>query len=97
MIDTKTESLAPLHEAPHEIPGRPHISTVVRWRLRGVRGVKLETTLIGGRRYTSREALDRLFTATTSAAGGKTPPARVSKDRERAIKDAERELEEAGI
>ncbi len=37
----------------------PHVSTIYRWRLRGIRGVKLETFLIGGRRYTSVEAIER--------------------------------------
>ena len=33
------------------------------WRLHGVRGVKLETILCGGLRYTSREAISRFIVA----------------------------------
>ena len=40
-----------------------HISTVHRWRLNGIRGVKLETSLSGGRRVTTVEALQRFLAA----------------------------------
>lgn len=56
MIDA-THSLLPLGDAAKHIPGRPHRATIERWRTRGVRGRRLETTLIGGRRYTSLEAI----------------------------------------
>jgi hypothetical protein len=76
-----------------------HVATVHRWRLRGVRGVRLETIAIGGLRYTSREALERFITATTAAADGATTPApiRSTKQREAAIAAAERELADAGL
>ena len=45
-------------------------STCHRWRLRGCRGVKLETLLIGGTRTTSAEALQRFFSATTRMQDG---------------------------
>jgi len=40
-----------------------HSSTVVRWAMRGVGNpkVKLETYKVGGRRYTSQEAMDRFL------------------------------------
>ncbi|MBA4106830.1 MAG: hypothetical protein C0485_13840 [Pirellula sp.] len=56
-IHLDSESLLTLQAAARWLPGRPHISTLHRWRMRGVRGVKLETCLIGGTRYTSKEAL----------------------------------------
>jgi hypothetical protein len=59
MIDITTESLRLLNQATADVPGRPHISTLIRWWRRGVRGVKLETVLVGGRRYTSLEAIQR--------------------------------------
>ena len=43
-------------------------STCYRWRTRGCRGVKLETILIGGSRFTSLEALDRFVEQTNRAA-----------------------------
>lgn len=91
-IDISTESLLSLPDASKTLPGRPALSTIHRWRLRGVRGTKLETCLIGGRRYTSLEALARFSTATTDAADGKSPPARTQRQRQLAIERAEREL-----
>lgn len=97
MIDTAKEILLSFSDLSSRLPRRPHTSTLHRWRLRGVRGVKLETILIGGRRYTSHEALERFFAATTAAASGETPPIRTPKQRDRAVAEAERELHEAGI
>jgi uncharacterized protein DUF1580 len=73
-----------------------HVGTLHRWRLRGVRGVRLETIVIGGLRYTSAEALERFVAATTAAADGTPAPAiRTSRQRETAIAAAERELASA--
>ena len=93
---TLSESLMTLAAAARTLPGRTgrglHAATVWRWSLRGVRGVCLETVMIGGIRYTSREALERFIAATTSAAKGATPIFRTSAQRLRAIEAAEREL-----
>jgi len=98
MVDLSTEHLLSLPEAASRLPGRPHISTLHRWRQRGVRGVKLETLLLGGRRYTSREALKR-FAAATTAAGSvdRSTEERSTDERQQAIVRAERELDLAGI
>ena len=56
------EFLSP-KDASKLIPGRPHISTVWRWMNRGVRGRRLRSTLIGGRRYIPREAIREFLTA----------------------------------
>jgi len=74
-----------------------HVSTLHRWRLRGVRGIRLATILIGGYRYTSHEALERFVAATTAAADGKPAPVTNTKQRERSIAAAEAELSAAGI
>lgn len=71
--------------------------TTWRWDKRGVRGVKLETFVIGGRRFTTEEAFARFVERTTAAADGHTPQARTNRQREAAIAQAERELSEAGI
>lgn len=76
---------------------RIHPSTFHRWRLRGVRGVKLASILIGGERYSSEEALQFFFDETTAAADGVNRPARTSTQREREIEQAERACEQAGI
>jgi hypothetical protein len=67
MIDILNEQLLRLNEAAKRLPGQPHRSSLERWTHDGVRGRRLETVLIGGRRYTSLEALQR-FAAATSAA-----------------------------
>jgi len=91
-IDISSETLLSLTDAAKTLPGRPHVSSLHRWRLRGVRGVKLETILIGGRRYTTQEALARFAAATTAAADGLRPTIRTPRQCERAIFEAEKEL-----
>ena len=56
-----SETLVRLSEAPQLIPSRPSPRTVWRWVLRGSRGRRLETVLIGGSRFTSREAIERFL------------------------------------
>ena len=102
MIDVVHEQVLPLTAAARELPSRSgalgvNVSTVWRWSLRGIRGVRLETVLVGGIRMTSREALQRFFSAATAAANGETPSAQTCKQRQRAIDEAEAELSAAGI
>ena len=74
MIDIVSEQMIPFSKIPawceKYIGHRVNRSTVHRWRLRGARGNKLETVLIGGRRYTSVEAILRFFEMVTSAGEG---------------------------
>jgi len=72
MIDTTVEKPVPIDEIPAEhIPGRRgkpvHQVTLSLWYRRGIRGVKLETILIGGRRCTSLEALNRFYQNVSAA------------------------------
>ena len=102
MIDLQHEQPLTLSAAAREVPNRTSgrgvsVSTPWRWALRGIRGVRLETIFIGGIRYTSREALQRFFAATTAAANGESIPSRTVNQRERAVADAAAELEAAGI
>lgn len=98
MIDVYQEDVFPIKKSPAEIPGRPHISTVIRWWQRGVRGVHLETILIGGIRYTSRQAIQRFIEATTTAADGeKNTRAPTNQRRDVSIRCAEEELKRAGM
>lgn len=97
-INVQTERLRSFSEVPSTLASRPNISTIHRWRLRGVRGIKLESIMIGGVRYTSDEALQRFFDRTTAVADGTAQPeARTATQRERAVSRAEAELEAAGI
>lgn len=63
MIDTTFEELIPFQQASRRIPGNPSLAALHRWRLSGVRGAKLETLLIGGKRFTSAEAIARMIAA----------------------------------
>lgn len=83
-------------QASHLLPGRPHVSTLHRWRLRGVRGVRLQTCLVGGRRYTTREWLVEFINATSGASPLSAEGAKNDR-REAAIRAAEKELDDAGI
>lgn len=75
-------------------------STVWRWSLRGVRGVKLESFSIGAKRFTTAEAFVRFVNATTAAAQGSpsaAPIARTSRQQAAAVLCAERSLSDAGV
>ena len=63
-----TEELLSLTDAAKEVPrpeGQkpPHVATVWRWAIKGVRGNKLEIVKIGSRKFTSREAITRFVAA----------------------------------
>jgi hypothetical protein len=78
-IDCLTESTFSLTEAARRLPrlrkGRPvHVSTLWRWATRGLRGVRLETTMVGGARVTSLAALEAFFNATNNASGMPSHP-----------------------
>jgi hypothetical protein len=55
------ENLVPLIEASRHVPRRPHPSTLRRWAYEGIDGVRLESCKIGGRRFTTVEALRRFM------------------------------------
>jgi hypothetical protein len=77
MIDFLNEQPLRLAEAVKEIPGRPSLSTAWRWASRCKD--PLETFVVGGRRFTTREAIAR-FIARQNA--GPTPsPASASRVR----------------
>lgn len=93
-IDYQNESILTFSQAARSLPGTTHISTIHRWRLRGIRGVKLESCLIGGNRYTSKEALHRFVNATTKAADGIEANCKKS---ERTCRPSSKLLDDAGI
>ena len=73
MIDICTEHLLSFDEAAKCLPLRYgikscHRNTVERWAREGLRGVRLESLLAGGRRYTSLESLQRFFDELTRVA-----------------------------
>jgi len=97
MIDTATEELFPFSDLHKYVPGRPHKSTGTRWIARGVRGIKLETVLVGGRRFCSREALHRFFAATTAAADGVALNCSTPAQRDRDLWETDLELDREGL
>lgn len=70
-MEFKTERFVPLRRVPSwlEERGGKRVSqaTIHRWRLEGVRGVRLEAIKIGGTFHTSIEALERFVSALTAA------------------------------
>lgn len=96
-IDVQSEKLLTLAECREAFPGgkRLSLATLHRWRLNGVRGTRLETVLVGGMRYTSREAIARFIerqNADESPAPTITPA-----QRHRQAEAAQKELARAGI
>lgn len=63
MLDLLSEPPLSLKEAARRVrPSRPvSIPTIVRWVTSGVRGTKLESALLGGRRVTTEAALGRFL------------------------------------
>lgn len=100
MIDLTSERVMTLAQATKHLPRRrqgkkPHASTLYRWAMNGVQGVRLEVIRVGGTLCTSLEALQRFCErCTDSSTPAKT---KTTKAREREIVRAERELARAGI
>ena len=97
MIDINSESLLSMTDASREFPGRPHVSTLWRYAQTGCRGVKLETIRCGGRRFTSREALERFTRAVTVAVDGPGVNIPTPTPRQADLRRAEEKLDRAGI
>ena len=98
-IDTTQETIISFSDARTAVPGidrRISLATLHRWRLNGVRGVKLETVLIGGLRYTSREAIVR-FIAAQNADDTPAAPVITPAQRRRQSESARQELERMGV
>jgi hypothetical protein len=92
MVALLSESLLTLTEASKRLPTRPHAATIWRWYTHGLRGRRLETAIVGGRRVTSVEAL------TTERDGlPVSPPTATRRQRRAAIDAANRTLDAAGI
>lgn len=75
MIDVKTDELLTFAELARRLPsrrnGRPvAVSSVHRWRLKGLHGVRLEAIKLGGCWVTSWQAFQRWCEAVTNASSG---------------------------
>lgn len=58
------EGLFSVIEAAKHVGVQISAKTALRWCLHGIRGVRLESVKVAGRRMTSREAIRRFITAT---------------------------------
>jgi hypothetical protein len=70
-----------------------HLSTVWRWCLRGVRGIRLECISIGLRKYTTLPAYERWIARINGEPVGSSSP----RQREAAISRAEQRANELGV
>jgi hypothetical protein len=109
MIDLAAESPLSLAAAAQLVPAarrgkRTHLSTLLRWVLKGSRApdgarVRLEAVRVGGRWVTSREALqrfaDRLTPRLDEAVDA--PEVRIASRRRQASERAAAELERRGL
>lgn len=90
------EDLVTLRQAAKLVPSNHgksiHISTIHRWISRGVGGVRLESVAIGGRRYTSINAVERFIKRLSTPSTGEPPAREIPSDK---ITDAK--LDEHGL
>lgn len=93
-IDLENERLIPLRDASKHTPGNPHISAFYRWMRRAVN--PLETILVGGRRWTSVEAIHRFIERGTNP-DQPAPPKKMSKQQAARSEKAARYLEAHGV
>ncbi len=96
MIDLFRETIIPLKAARQHL-GNPHKATVGRWASTGSKGVVLETILIGTRRYTSEEAIDRFVARRNAVSDGRPTPTQSPRRRRQQIERAETHLAKLGI
>ena len=94
-----SEELIPLAKAGRHMPlavQPPHISTCIRWAMRGVGNprVKLETLKVGRRRFTSKAAIERFIARLTS---GELVRELATSQRHKRHQTAGDELDRAGI
>ena len=96
-INVETEDLIPFSEARTAFPGgkRLSLATLHRWRLSGIRGVRLETCVVGGLRYCSQQSISRFIAAQNR--DEQPTPAITAKQRRTQAEAANRVLQEAGI
>ena len=100
MIPIDTEKPITLAEATSFIPGiggkTVHYQTVHRWAIKGLRGVKLETVVLGGRRCTSVEAIQRFAERITMSRDRQIAPPASTRKR-KLSHDTERLMREHGL
>jgi hypothetical protein len=93
-IDLLSEKPIPIKVFSKEVPGRDgkpvHWITLGRWTRQGLRGVVLESLVIGNQRCVTRESFARFVEAVTARANGEPRPAQTVPHRSR--REAARDL-----
>ncbi|MDP1561171.1 MAG: DUF1580 domain-containing protein [Pirellulaceae bacterium] len=84
---TIDDTYVPLKDAPKFLPTRPHFATVFRWATKGVRGVTLETLIVGGQRFTTERAIQQFLAALNGR------PVESRSDRAKQLSETEKELD----
>ncbi len=84
MIDVNEEKPFSFSTISKRHPIHPSVPTLWRWALHGLQGIQLETVKIGGRRYTSFEAIDRFSARLTGLRSPEGPNASVRRQQEMA-------------
>jgi hypothetical protein len=95
MIDIFKEQIRSYAETSKILPGKPHCATIARWALKGRKGVRLESVVIGSRRFTSVEAIERFVARLNDKALPGAP--RDTTQRARRDEDVERQLDAEGL
>jgi hypothetical protein len=75
MINALERKFIPLGKAGRLISTNPSTATLYRWALKGVDGVRLESYLVGGRRFTTAEALASFVNRASECRPPGAPPA----------------------
>jgi hypothetical protein len=74
MIDPSRDALVSILEAAKPLPHRPSPACRWRWHAKGIRGIRLETVVVGGRRFTTAAARREFVEKVTAAANGGEEP-----------------------
>jgi Protein of unknown function (DUF1580) len=101
MFDPEAEAPLPLSEAakltmlPKRRGKSPHATTLLRWCLYGIRGIKLESIVCGGTRCTSEQSIKRFFERLSTPFGDSKTI--TTSERKKSIARAQEELKAMGI
>ena len=93
-IDPISDYLISLSQATRSLPTRPSPACMWRWYRKGVNGIRLETVVVGGRRYTTKAAWTE-FVRRTTAAANREPPKK--EDAPERTASTRRKLKDAGL
>ena len=101
--DTSQDEQISLAEACRILPRRrggkkPHIATLYRWSVSGVRGVRLRTVQVGATRCTTRGDIAQFIAdLTANRDGGPSTPVRSASAKQFESERINRELEAEGL